>query len=108
MFQTGLNKIQDWTKESLKRRLKKSLSNDWMPQQSAHKFPLREYYVQLEWKQKIRRAMRSETITLTSLHDLIKQLGIATRNDKTQGSKAYSKNKNPPSVIIEGKKKTLF
>ena len=88
-FLIGLLNIQAWTKESLKTRLNKSLSNDWIPERSAHKFPLRQYYVQLEWKQKIRTAMGSETKTLTSLHELLKEITLTEnlRNDEAAAKK---------------------
>ena len=94
-------KIKEWTKQSLKRRLNKSLSHDWIAERSAHKFPLRKYYVQLEWKQKVRTAMGSETRTLTSLHDLIKEIGIDTC-DKSREATANHPN-DATIVIVEGK-----
>ena len=98
-----MEKIQEWTKQSLKRRLNKSLSHDWIPEKSAHKFPLRQYYVQLEWKQKRRTAMGSETRTLTSLHDLVKQMTSAT-SGTSQEVAANQPQNNAPSVIVEGEK----
>ena len=85
-YSAGLEKIQDWTKQSLKTRLKKSLAHDWIPEKTSHKFPLRQYYVQLEWKQKIRTAMGSKTVTLTSIHDLIKVLTMSNSDAETQGA----------------------
>ncbi len=96
LFQiTGLQKIQEWTQKSLKTRLQKSLSHDWIHENKSVKFPLRQYYVQLEWKQKIRTAMGSKTVTLTSIHDLIKQL--------QQPGAGASQLSDSSSVIIEGK-----
>ena len=92
---SGLQNIRQWTQISLKKRLQKSLSHDWIHEKSSHKFPLRKYYVQLEWEKKERTAMGSETVTLTSIHDLIKQLQQA-------GARA-SQLSNSSSVIIEGK-----
>ena len=105
---TGLEKIQDWIKDSLKRRLNKSLSHDWIPEKRAHKFPLRQYYVQLEWKKKVRTAMGSETITLTSLNDLIKQLGLESSDNSSLEPATKKKKPNYPSIqassiIVEGK-----
>ena len=101
IFSTRLQQIQDWIKLSLKRRLNKSLSHDWIPERSAHKFPLRKYYVQLEWKQKTRTAMGSETRTLTSLHDLVRQMTSETCNT-SQGAAAKQHSDDAPSVIVEG------
>ncbi len=84
------------------RRLKKSLSHDWIPERSAHKFPLRQYYVQLEWKKKIRTAMRSETVTLTSLHELIKEITSEMSNDNAGGA-ATRHSDDSPSILVEGK-----
>ncbi len=88
---SGLEKIQGWIKQSLKRRLHKSLSHDWIHEKTSHKFPLRQYYVQLEWKKKIRTAMGSETVTLTCMQDLIKHL-----------TDSESKGQMVSSLIIEG------
>ncbi len=77
---SGLQKIHDCLQQSLKTRLQKSLSHDWIPDSRAHKFYLRQYYVQLEWKKKIRTAFGSRTEILTSIHDLIKQLTSAKEN----------------------------
>ncbi len=95
---TGLEKIQDWTKQSLQRRLHKSLSHDWIHEKTSHKFPLRQYYAQLEWKKKIRTAMGSDTVTLTSVHDLIKQL---TRPEAIGGT--GNTRQKAMSVMIEGR-----
>ncbi len=94
-MQLGLQKIQNWTRQSLKRRLTKSLSHDWIHESMSHKFPLRQYYVQLEWKKKIRTAMGSETVKLTSVNELIKQLKSPS-SDGLDHAVAFS-------VIIEGK-----
>ncbi len=96
LFQiTGLQKIQEWTQKSLKTRLQKSLSHDWIHESKSVKFPLREYYVQLEWEQKKRTAMGSKTVTLTSIHELIKQL--------QQSGSGAGQMSDSSSVIIEGK-----
>ncbi len=80
--------MQDWTKRSLETRLKKSLAHDWIPEKDAHRYPLREYYVELQWTRTIRKGMKRETVTLTSLPDLIKKMQEERRYDGT--------------VIIEG------
>ncbi len=98
---TGLKKIQGWIIQSLKRRLNKSLSHDWIPEKSSHKFPLRKYYVQLEWKQKVRTAMGSESVVLTSLHDFIKQIGGGTC-DMNQQAEVMHHQYDGLSVIVEG------
>ncbi len=97
LFQiTGLRKIQEWTQKSLKTRLQKSLSHDWIHGNKSVKFPLRKYYVQLEWEKKERTAMGSKTVTLTSIHELIKQL-------QQSGAGAGQMTSDSSSVIIEGK-----
>ncbi len=92
---SGLQNIRQWTQISLKTRLHKSLSHDWIHEKSSHKFPLRKYYVQLEWEKKERTAMGSETVTLTSIHELIKQL--------QQSGAGADQMSDSSSVIIEGK-----
>ena len=98
-------KIQYWVKQSLQRRLHKSLSHDWIHDDTSHKFQLRQYYVQLEWTKKIRTAMGSTTVTLLSLHDLIKQLTV---DESIHKHPAASKRKLVSSVVIEGRYITLF
>ena len=96
LFQiTGLRKIQEWIQKSLKIRLQKSLSHDWIHESKSVKFPLRKYYVQLEWEKKERTAMGSKTVTLTSIHDLIEQL--------QQSGAGAAQMSDSSSVIIEGK-----
>ena len=91
---SGLNEIQNWNKESLKRRLHKSLSCDWM--RTAHQFPLRKFYVELEWQRKVREALWTERIRLDSLHDLI---NLMTSSD----DQTTSDQQRITSVIVEGK-----
>ncbi len=96
LFQfSGLMKIKEWTQKSLKIRLQKSLSHDWIHENKSIKFPLRDYYVQLEWKQKKSTPRGSETVTLTSIYNLIKQL--------QQSGAGASQMSDSSSVIIEGK-----
>ena len=84
----GLQKIKAWTQEALKTRLRKSLSHDWIHETTSHKFPLREYYVQLEWEKKIRTAIGSKTVTLTSIYELTKHLGFSKTDAKGLGAAA--------------------
>ncbi len=95
-----MTEIQDCLKASMKRKLKKSLSHDWIPESRAHAFPLRGYYVQLNWRRKIRSAMDTENVTVTSLHELIKE--------KIKTSKEKQENKIGHSFIIEGKDQCPF
>ncbi len=76
----------------MKRRLQKSLSRDWIPEGRAYSFRLRENYVQLNWRRKKREAMGVETVTLTGLHDLIKE---KLNDAKRMGNSGQS-------VIVEG------
>ena len=101
-FFTGLKKLEDWTKQSLKRRLQKSLSNDWIKESSSHKFPLRQFYVQLEWEKKIRKAMGSEREVLTSIHDFLQQIIPAGdgREMAQEGKNRWTEDAS--SVLIEG------
>ncbi len=90
---SGIVKIKDWTQLSLRKRLQKSLSHDWIHEKTSHKFPLRQYYVQLEWKRKKRTAMRTKIVTLSSLYDLIREIEIGEDEATNHAG----------SVIIEGK-----
>ena len=63
---------------------------------TAKHFPLRQFYVQLEWQRKIDHVLRMEKVTLTSLNELIgkmtKQMLLA-QPDKMAAQ----------SALIEGK-----
>ncbi len=104
-FQIGVIKIQQWLRESLERRLHKSLACDWMPIHNVHQFPLRQFYVQLEWERKVHLALRTERVTLTSIHDLIQQMTKAEGTEKqtTTSRIKESDRMTSKSVLIEGK-----
>ena len=93
---TGLEKIQLWLRRSLKRRLHKSLACDWMRPENEKHFPLREFYVQLEWQRKVHHVLSTKKVTLHSIHELIEQM-------TEQNQQAADKLKGETSVIIEGK-----
>ena len=95
---SGCMKIQRWLKDSLITRLQKSLSCDWIHESRAHKFPLRTYYVQLEWQKKTRQALAIKRETLTSIHELISQIS-ANNSIRTVRS---SQHRRISSVLIEG------
>ena len=59
-------------------------------------FPLREFYVQLEWQKKVHHVLYTEKVTLHSIHELIEQM-------TEQNQQATDKLKGKTSVIIEGK-----
>ncbi len=90
--------MQFWLRESLKRRLDKSLACDWMREETEKSFPLREFYVQLEWQRKVRRVLRTEKVTLHSIHELIEQM-----TEQNQQATGKPKSKTISNVIIEGK-----
>ena len=90
-----LGKLQDWTRQSLQ----KSLSNDWIHESSSHKFPLRQFYVQLEWKKKLRKAMVAEKVDITSIHEVIKQIKPVTHVPEEKSHQT----EDASSVLIEGK-----
>ncbi len=48
--------------------------------------------------------MGSNTVTLTSIHDLIKQIGSERWQDKEQEAAANYKSNQASSIIVEGKK----
>ena len=99
---TGVNQIQQWLRESLERRLVKSLACDWMSKDTAHEFKLRQFYVQLEWEKKIRHALRTERVTLTSIHELIKQVTATGDSKKKKTARKGTKRRKlaHPSQII--------
>ena len=54
---TGLAKIQKYLKDALRRRCANFLSNDWLSDDKAKSFPLKEYYTELEWQETSKRAL---------------------------------------------------
>ena len=61
---------QKWNKESLIRRCRNALSTDWLPEDKTRTFPLKEYYVQLEWERKIKKVLKDEQVSMNRIHDL--------------------------------------
>ena len=97
----GKKRIKIWTKKSLCTRLQKSLSYDWIHPERAHSFPLRKYYVQLEWQKKERTVVGIEREKLTSINEVIEQINAANlimslKNSACVGSPKIT------TVLIEG------
>ena len=63
--------IQRQLRVSLRRRCRNALSTDWLTQDKAKSFPLRDYYVGLKQKKKIKRAMRDTSEELERIHDVL-------------------------------------
>ena len=112
VFVTGLDRIQVWLRESLKRRLHKSLACDWMRPENVKYFSLRKFYVQLEWKKKVHHVLSTEKVTLHSIHELIELMTLPecsgmTALQSNQGEKKSRKRPAPTirssNVIVEGK-----
>ncbi len=109
VFVKGLGKIQGWLRESLKRRLHKSLACDWMRPETEKHFPLREFYVQLEWKKKVHHVLSTKKVTLQSIYELIEQMTLSECSGAVASySSQKEKNNIRPStirssnVIVEG------
>ncbi len=94
----GLQEIKDWTKRSLETRLKKSLSCDWMPKSQAKKFPLRQYYVQLELCREIWGPFCDEKETLLGIHDLIEYIDAVNKGERCSATGTTSVS----NVLIQG------
>ena len=65
----GRRDIQTYTKESLCRRLRNYLSNDWLPINKAKSFPLKQFYVELNWTKKIK-GLRDRQEPMNRIHDI--------------------------------------
>ena len=94
--------MQLWLRESLKRRLHKSLACDWMRPETEKHFPLREFYVQLEWQKKVRHALSTEKVTLHSIHELIEQM--TEQNQPADGPKSEM-SESRDTTVLESKEK---
>ena len=66
----NFNFIRKLVKRQLRRRCRNALSTDWLPDEKAKTFPLRDYYSDLGWKKKVKRAMRDTSIELKRIHDI--------------------------------------
>ena len=62
--------IKKLVKRQLRRRCKNALSTDWLPDEKAKTFPLRDYYSDLGWKKKVKRAMRDSSVDLKRIRDI--------------------------------------
>ena len=91
-----MKNIQESIKKSLEIRLKKSLSCDW--QLNGHKFPLQQFYVQLDLVRKIRGPLRSKRKSLTSIHELMEYINSVNAGEgrSAAGTSTIS------SVVIQG------
>ena len=57
-------------KKELHRRCKNALSTDWLPDEKAKTFPLRDYYSDLGWNKKVKKAIRDTTFGMKRTHDI--------------------------------------
>ena len=55
----------------MRRRCRNALSTDWLTEDKAKTFPLRDYYVGLKQKKKIKRALRDISEELERIHDVL-------------------------------------
>ena len=58
-------------KASLRMRSRNALSTDWLWDDKAKKFPLREYFVGLKQRKKITRALRDTYQKLKRIQDIL-------------------------------------
>ena len=72
---TGLAKIQKHLKDALRRRCANFLSNDWLSDDKAKSFPLKEYYTELEWQETSKRALVDTNKTMARMKEVLK-IGI--------------------------------
>lgn len=68
---TFVEYVQKHLKTSLRKRCRHALSADWLWDDKAKKFPLREYFVGLKQRKKIRRAMKDTYQKLKRIHDIL-------------------------------------
>ena len=61
---------RSWSRRHCAGRCRNALSTDWLPDEKAKTFPLRDYYSDLGWKKKVKRAMRDTSVRLKRIHDI--------------------------------------
>ena len=66
---SGMRDIQAYTRESLRRRLRNYLSNDWLPVNKSKSFPLKRFYVELNWTKTIK-GLQDTQEPMNRIHDI--------------------------------------
>ena len=67
----ALNDILKYVKRSLRKRCENALSTDWLTGDKTHTFPLREYFVGLKQRKKIKWALKDTFQKLERVHDIL-------------------------------------
>ena len=67
----ALDYIKKHLKTSLHRRCRHALSTDWLTEDKAKTFPLRDYFVGLKQRKKIKRALKDTHEDLERIHDIL-------------------------------------
>ena len=83
-----MKEIQKLISISLDKSWKNCMSHDWIRSGKAKSFPLDEYYVNLRWKKRVKRAIMNEFEELSSIYDIME-----------------SADETPKIILVEGNKK---
>ena len=88
-FSSALAEYKKKNKVSLRRRVKMYLSTDWLPEEKARKFSLRENYVQPNFSLKIKKALRNKFLPMSAIHEIFHIVD--------------SKKPKPANILVTGK-----
>ena len=86
-----MKEIQRLLSISLDKSWKNCMSHDWIRSEKAKSFPLHEYYVNLRWTKKVKRAIMNEFEELTSIYDIMESADETPKIILVEGSINYKK-----------------
>ena len=78
--------MQELTRKSLNLAWKNYLSNDWLPANKAHKFPVDKFYVDLEWAKMVKEALKTVKKDLRNIYDVMTAAKAEGTNILVEGS----------------------
>ena len=67
------------------------MSNDWLPPNKAHKFPVDKFYVDLKWAKMLKKALTTVEEDLTSIYDVVAVAAPGGTNILVEGSVHFLK-----------------
>ena len=70
VFAESQKNIQKHLKHSLRRRCQYFLSTDWLPVEKARNFSLHRYFVEGEWRKKVRNARKDTKDAMNNICDI--------------------------------------
>ena len=85
IFALEIAELQRLTRKSLNLTWKNYLSNDWLPPEKAHTFPVDKFYVDLHWTKMVKEALGTVKEDLMSIYDVVTAAAPGGTNILIQG-----------------------